>query len=105
MRSSQPASLPCSRFQARPKPPLEAPRLRCARWAGRMSCDSMMLNTRASITTLPITPKKLLMGPSTITIGMNAAMVVSTPKMTGMETSRVPSMAALTGDLPTCSWL
>ena len=63
----------------------------------------MMLNTSATMTTTPMTPKKSVMAPSTSTRGRNAATVVSTPKITGMETSQVPSMAACMGGLPICS--
>ncbi len=64
----------------------------------------MMLNTRAMMTTQPTTLKNPAIRPVLSTRGRNAAMVVSTPKMTGIETSQVPSMAACTGGLPICSW-
>ena len=92
-------------FQKCTKPFWDWLRLRWAKWAGRMSWDSMMLNTSATMTTTPMVPKKLPMPPSTSTKGRNAATVVSTPKITGMETSQVPSMAAWVGDLPICSWV
>ena len=63
-----------------------------------------MLQTKAKMTTHPMGAKKPAMRPSTMISGRNAAMVVRTPKMTGTETSQVPSTAAVSGDFPSCSW-
>ena len=56
------------------------------------------------MTTTPMTLKNEDMRPPAISRGRNAATVVSTPKMTGTATSQVPSTAAWTGGLPSCSW-
>ena len=68
-----------------------------------MSWDSMMLKTSAKITIHPIGEKKSAICPWTKTKGKKAAMVVNTPKITGVLTSQVPSMAACFRFFPCCS--
>ena len=65
-----------------------------ARCEGRTNCDSTRLKIRHNSTVQPMAPKKLPSMLSTVTIGMKAAMVVSTPKKTGTATSVVPLTAA-----------
>ena len=52
------------------------------------------------MTTYPITAKNWDKRPSANTKGKNAAIVVSTPNITGVETSQVPSTAAFNGSFP-----
>ena len=80
---------------------------RCAKCAGSTSCDSTRLKTRHKSTVQPIAPKKLPSILSTVTMGINAAIVVSTPKNTGIATSVVPLMAAsrLSGVKPSWVWI
>lgn len=87
---SPPLNFSWIRFQWPRKPPRLSsgrPPRPCARCAGRTSCDSRSEKIRQMMTTLPITSKTCPIGPGTIVMGVNVATVVSTPKITGTETS------------------
>jgi hypothetical protein len=62
-----------------------------------MSWDSMSEKIRQSPTTFAMAPKKSRMKPGESAIGTKAQIVVSTPKITGTETSWVPMIAARRG--------
>ena len=69
-------------------------------WPGSMSCDSMRLAIRQKTTTPPIVLKNAPNCPPNRRIGKKAAIVVKTPKMTGTDTSIVPSIAASSLEKP-----
>ena len=65
-------------------------------WEGSTSFDSTIENSSTGITMSGICANSAPRTPSIISSGLNAATVVSTPKVTGTATSRVPSIAACT---------
>ena len=61
-----------------------------ARWAGRMSFDSMIEKSRQRITTIPIASGMAPNVPGTSSSGMNVTTVVKTPKVAGVATRFAP---------------
>ena len=71
----------------RPWPPAERMMARCE---GRMSLLSTSEKARQRITTQPMAPANAAVRPVWNSIGRNAMMVVSTPKVAGTATRRAP---------------
>ena len=70
--------------------------LLCARWAGRTHFDSTSENARQSTTTMPQASGKAPNTPCTNSVGVKAAMVVSTPKVAGVATRYTPFTTLVT---------